>query len=134
MALESWIEEIAREELIKLENQHPNRFNHLKTELKLFISEPKMEPYLLSPEPISPCLNHYTSTQESSNRKRNLDCGTVHNREFKRKKARKEVRCMYDRIEDNVESAIERAEACLKRIREVKKSLMPPWLVHELRA
>ncbi|KAJ3690178.1 hypothetical protein LUZ61_019342 [Rhynchospora tenuis] len=120
MALESWIEEIAREELKKLESQHPNRFNHLKTELKLFIAEPKLEPSFIVPEPISPCLNHYASTQESSNRKRNLDCGTVHNKEFKRTRTRKEVRCVNNRMKDKVESAIERAEACLERIRELK--------------
>lgn len=60
MASGSWIDEIAREELKKLENQHPDRFNSLKSELKLFISDPKLEAFFVLPEPIIPL---YPSTQ-----------------------------------------------------------------------
>jgi hypothetical protein len=63
MALESWIDEIAREELKKLESQHPHRFDYLKTELKLLISEPNLESFFLLPEPISPSFAHCVSTQ-----------------------------------------------------------------------
>ncbi|XP_078162141.1 uncharacterized protein LOC144557443 [Carex rostrata] len=127
MAFESWIEEIAKEELKKLENQHPNRFNYLKTELKSLISEPKLEPFFILPEPISLYSNDFLPTQESSNRKRKFDCGTVHNEEFKKKKTRKEACSMHGdgRMKDKVEIVIERAKACLERIRMVKKSLIP---------
>ncbi|KAJ3682301.1 hypothetical protein LUZ60_014874 [Juncus effusus] len=116
MAFESWIEEKAREELNKLETLHPNRFDFLKTELKFLISEPEWEPLFITPQPISFNFSQCEpSSQVSSNQKRKFNPGMERENKWKEKKGK-----------DRVETAIERAEACLQRIQEVKRSLMVP--------
>ncbi|XP_073002135.1 uncharacterized protein [Typha latifolia] len=113
MALESWMAAMAREELQKLETQHPNRFDYLKLELKSLISAPEWDSLFYSEEPTSLPPTSSAATQVSSNRKRKFD--------GRGDEQSKREWCLGG-SKDRVEMVIERAEACLKRIRQVKQS------------
>ncbi|EHA8591287.1 hypothetical protein COCNU_scaffold040990G000010 [Cocos nucifera] len=112
MAMESWMVERATEELQLLEAQHPNRFDYLKLELKSIISQPICCP---SPSP--------ATTQVSSSRKRRG--GEMRGEEQKVQKSSSDSERQGGEVdgkcEDRVEIAIKRAQACLKRIRQLKQ-------------
>ncbi|XP_038973882.1 uncharacterized protein LOC120105464 [Phoenix dactylifera] len=118
MAMESWVTERAAEELQLLERQHPNRFDYLKLELKSIISQPICCP---SSSP--------AATQVSSNRKRKggemQEEGSDGWEQRKVQKSSTDTEQqggeVDEKCEDRVEAAIKRAEACLKRIRQLKQ-------------
>ncbi|XP_058097877.1 uncharacterized protein LOC131242916 [Magnolia sinica] len=129
MALESWFVEQAREELQILESQHPNRFDYLKLELKTFISE--SDKFSSSSRFLSENLHslgddsHSTSasTQVSSNRRKRKDskfqeCGV----DFQKSKPK--IRRCGVVSEDRVDMVIQRAEACLQKIKETKENFL----------
>ncbi|KAK9115541.1 hypothetical protein Sjap_014488 [Stephania japonica] len=119
----SWVVEQAREELEVLESMYPNRFEYLKLELKSFINNAEREVEELKH-------HHYKnsnssaisiSTQASCSRKRKCtghgDVVVTENR-----KCRKLNHNDVNGAKGKVETAMERAEACLRKIREVKRS------------
>ncbi|KAK9117857.1 hypothetical protein Scep_015950 [Stephania cephalantha] len=121
----SWAVEQAREELEVLESMYPYRFEYLKLELKSFINSAEEE------EDEQELKHHHNknsnsssisiSTQASCNRKRKSsrdgEMVAVVN-----KKYRKLNHNNVDGAKGKVETAMERAEACLRKIREVKRS------------
>ncbi|KAG9441952.1 hypothetical protein H6P81_017806 [Aristolochia fimbriata] len=129
MELDSWVLEQAREELKTLEAQYPDRFDYLKLELRTFISHPgNLSPLLGSTrkeddeedeEKTVSGLSTSVCTQESSNRKRRstVNRGTAPN-------PKKPKNGPSTRYKDAVDIAIEKAEACLRKIREIKQSFL----------
>ncbi|XP_068640734.1 uncharacterized protein [Aristolochia californica] len=130
MELDSWVLEQAREELEILEVQYPDRFDYLKLELKAFISQPgnpsQFSPFLVptgeeeEEEETVSRVSTFASTQESSNRKRRRTVvrGSV---AVNSKKSKNGPSVCY---KDTVDIAIEKAEACLRKIREIKQSFL----------
>ncbi|XP_031401340.1 uncharacterized protein LOC116211210 isoform X2 [Punica granatum] len=124
--------EQAREELQKLESQHPKRFATLKMELKSFISllESNSSGRLCytdgSVSSLPPCST--ATTQASTCRKRKV----VGFREPNNKAAEMEMEMEEEDADttfmnkkkrrDSVETVLERARLCLRKIRELKTS------------
>ncbi|KAJ8505247.1 hypothetical protein OPV22_006134 [Ensete ventricosum] len=128
MASESWLVERAREELEKLESLHPTRFKHLKLELKSLISQPNSYVVAVEEDSSSPSP---APTQVSSNRKRKTGWGDNDEDEQAEQRQKKPLSasgrrggrggCM--KSESSVEMAMRRAEACLRRIQQLKHNL-----------
>ncbi|XXG60374.1 hypothetical protein AAC387_Pa04g2298 [Persea americana] len=136
MASESWILEQAKEELQILEAQHPERFDYLKLQLKSFISDLTCPNFSSSSShsltqhlPSSSCAALSTSAATQ------VFVRTVSSNRRKRKGS--EIRGMgvadsipkrrihrLDSSDARVDIVIERAEACLRKIRQVKESFM----------
>ncbi|CAL9086965.1 unnamed protein product [Musa textilis] len=136
MAYESWLVEGAKEELEMLESQHPTRFHHLKLELKSLISQPKSGAQFFSRAVDddalgAPLASAAVPTQASSTRKRKT--GTERRSLHQQNKAQKSSSASRQtggrggsckKSDSSVEAAIRRAEACLRRIQQVKQSLL----------
>ncbi|XP_020095008.1 uncharacterized protein LOC109714720 [Ananas comosus] len=118
----SWAVEMALQELQKLESEHPDRFDYLKRELKSLIAEP----LFTSRDPTIPTLLPASSaaTQVSSNRKRKFDGHMEEHGKIRKRVEGKKRECLGG-SKCGVERAIQRAEACLKRIQQLKHSLFP---------
>ncbi|MED6152345.1 hypothetical protein PIB30_090998 [Stylosanthes scabra] len=148
------MEEEALEELKKLEAQYPNQFEHLKNELRSFITQLQSNHSQTDSPPHPENNNIHYDTQESTsleqmkkiksyglglaladkvmNMEGKIDeegCELVesprtvivkhhhpHHSSMKKKK----------RKVDRVDLVLERAQACLKKIRHLKTSLLPP--------
>ncbi|KAL4186124.1 hypothetical protein AMTRI_Chr09g12680 [Amborella trichopoda] len=109
-----WVAEQAREELQKLESDHPNRFGFLKKEFQALLTQ-------ANPPASS------ATTAVSTNRKRKaIDKDYCYNgdnnngRKCKHKKRKKEEKEERSRGRDSADSAIERAQACLNKLRQFK--------------
>ncbi|MED6118687.1 hypothetical protein PIB30_005159 [Stylosanthes scabra] len=142
------MEEEALEELKKLEAQYPNQFEHLKNELRSFITQ------LQSDSPPQPENNniHY-DTQESTSLEqmkkiKSYGLGlALADKVMKMEGKIDEEGCELvesprtvivkhhhphpssmnkKRKVDRVDLVLERAQACLKKIRHLKTSLLPP--------
>ncbi|KAK8948267.1 hypothetical protein KSP40_PGU004440 [Platanthera guangdongensis] len=110
-----WMTERAMEELNTLEARHPDQFDYLKLELRSLISDHDLGPS--PPNIITPASS--AGTQASSNRKRReagLGDGDLG---FGLEKKR-----LKSSTENRADMAIERARACLRRIRLVKESFL----------
>ncbi|RWR90413.1 hypothetical protein CKAN_01950600 [Cinnamomum micranthum f. kanehirae] len=129
MASESWILEQAKEELQMLEAQHPERFDYLKLQLKSFISDLTCPNFSSSSHSLSQhlppscaALSTSAATQVSSNRRKRKGseirgmgvADSIPKRRIRRS----------DSSDARVDIVIERAEACLRKIRLVKESFM----------
>ncbi|CAL9163744.1 unnamed protein product [Musa hybrid cultivar] len=136
MVYESWLVERAKEELEMLESQHPTRFHHLKLDLKSFISQPnsgaQLFPRAVDDDAFGPPLaSAAVPTQTSSTRKRKTE---TERRSLQQKnKAQKSSSASRQtggrdgsrkKSDSSVEAAIRRAQACLRRIQQVKQSLL----------
>ncbi|CAL9044894.1 unnamed protein product [Musa banksii] len=136
MASESWLVERAREELENLESLHPTRFKYLKLELKSLISQPHS--YVVAVDEDSsrpPPTTSPAPTQVSSNRKRKTGRSDNDDDEQADQRQKKQAQkplsasgrrgggegCM--KSESSGEMAMRRAEACLRRIQQLKHSL-----------
>ncbi|KAL5983052.1 hypothetical protein ACLOJK_017132 [Asimina triloba] len=124
MASDLWIIEQAREELQMLESQHPNRFDYLKLELKALVSHSSCFSASSPSLPSHPDVSLSTSarTEVSSNRKKRKG------RDFRQsgakfQKSRLNAGGCGDGSKDRADIAIERAEECLRKIREMKEVL-----------
>ncbi|KAJ4975038.1 hypothetical protein NE237_008212 [Protea cynaroides] len=124
----SWMIKQAEEELQILEAQHPNRFGYLKMELRSFIhgeTEKPSPPYF--PKSFvsyrdgyySSMSNSSATTQASSNRKRKVS--EIQNQEANPESTNRNFPRLNQWME-RVDAAIERAEACLQKIQEIKRS------------
>ncbi|XP_028752743.1 uncharacterized protein LOC114712383 isoform X2 [Neltuma alba] len=117
------MEQQAKEELEMLESLYPNRFQYLKLELKSFISQHHHH----TPEPSS-FLSSIADTQESSSlnqRKRKNKSTAGEDSEYcdQQEECYGSVKKMKKK-KDRVDLVLERAEACLRKIRQFKASLL----------
>eukprot|EP00268_Persea_americana_P032974 TRINITY_DN3261_c0_g1_i2.p2 TRINITY_DN3261_c0_g1~~TRINITY_DN3261_c0_g1_i2.p2 ORF type:complete len:138 (-),score=31.74 TRINITY_DN3261_c0_g1_i2:1139-1552(-) len=131
MASESWILEQAKEELQILEAQHPERFDYLKLQLKSFISDLTCPNFSSSSShslsqhlPSSSCaaLSTSAATQVSSNRRKRKG-SEIRGMGVADSIPKRRIRTL-DSSDARVDIVIERAEACLRKIRQVKESFM----------
>ncbi|XP_062107708.1 uncharacterized protein LOC133818689 [Humulus lupulus] len=123
------MEEEAEKELRMLEDQYPNRYEYLKLELNHFIS------LLHSRQTTSQLINTTTATtQESTSRRKRKKSSTEYYRSrywvelTAEDQTRQEFDEQKDRISkkgDRVEVVLERAHACLRKIKHLKASLLP---------
>ncbi|KAJ7964367.1 hypothetical protein O6P43_014197 [Quillaja saponaria] len=130
------IEEQAKKELQLLETQHPNHFEYLKLELKSFIFLHQSQPENNFSSPLS--IFSIADTQESTSMKQRkmsgCDCEFVLEDKVKMegeigKTSKQEYQKVYlnkksKRRRDRAEVVLERAQACLKKIRHLKTSLL----------
>ncbi|XP_009794091.1 uncharacterized protein [Nicotiana sylvestris] len=110
--------EQAKEELEILEDQHPNKFEYLKLELRSFIT------FLESNNSDSVPSTSAATQESSSNRKRkNGSNGSQGNQEPNKKKLQKVV---LDPVSctkrSRIDVVLERAQACLQKIQRFKTS------------
>ncbi|XP_021891974.1 uncharacterized protein LOC110810194 [Carica papaya] len=97
----------AKEELQILEAHYPNRFDYLKLELNSFIFQ-----YHYCHSPISTPSTPATTQGSSTNKKRKINVEEDDG----------DGRLMVKQRKDRVDLVLERAELCLRKIRQVKST------------
>ncbi|KAF7831194.1 uncharacterized protein G2W53_013527 [Senna tora] len=116
------MEEKAKQELEMLESQYPNHFDYLKLELKSFIFQLQCQQQHL-PE-TSTSHSSIAITQESTSLNQRKKRKSTHidegsdSSEYSGKKKKKKSR------RSRVDEVLERAQACLEKIRHFKKSFL----------
>ncbi|OIT39853.1 PREDICTED: uncharacterized protein LOC109237555 [Nicotiana attenuata] len=109
--------EQAKEELEILEDQHPNKFEYLKLELRSFIS------FLESNNSDSVPSTSAATQESSSNRKRkNGSYGSQDNQEPKKKLQKIVLDPVSCTKRSRIDVVMERAKACLEKIQRFKTS------------
>ncbi|KAI3941627.1 hypothetical protein MKX01_018217 [Papaver californicum] len=126
----SWMIEQAKEELENLESQHPNRFKLLKHELETFISNASSADFHHYVNPDVQNLGTPTSisTQASTSIRKRKRCPQIqntHRGDVATTTTKPNLPKMEHQIQKrtSVDAAIQRAEACLEKLRIMKASL-----------
>lgn len=141
----AWMAEVAGEELAKLEAAHPGRFAPLKAELERLVVEPGLDEAafplvspragaIIDPTPAAssqpaaaPSTTVPVCTQESSSTRKRKPRGSMRERE-EGKRRRWASTQPPGGTKDTADTAIERAQRCLERIRAFKQSLLAAWI------
>ncbi|KAI3872043.1 hypothetical protein MKW92_042187 [Papaver armeniacum] len=134
-----WMIQQAREELENLEAEHPNRFKLLKHELETFISDAKSAKFN---HYVNPTVQNFgapsasISTQASTSIRKRKRCPQIQNTHpgdvvqwtttsdaaATTTTTKQNLQKMEHQKRTSVDAAIERAEACLEKLRIVKAS------------
>ncbi|KAK9221019.1 hypothetical protein WN944_009443 [Citrus x changshan-huyou] len=107
----------AKEELQMLETQYPNRFGHLKMELKSFILLLESQQYSNN---IPSCST--ATTQASTNKKRKKGGSLTHEVIIEEISKCQKVEGNF-KGRNRIDLVLEKAQSCLRKIQELKSSL-----------
>lgn len=110
--------EQAKEELLILETQHPSRFDHLKLELKSFISQLESQSFveenMLHSLPTSAATTQASSTIRKKRKKGDVNFEAYRQKYFQLSGCDDAYMKRRDR---NIEAVIEKAQVCLHKIK-----------------